>query len=364
MTGTYTLYGMDISLYSGKARAYLRYKGVPLREVFPTLNVYRKFIIPRTGVRYVPVLHTPDDLVVQDTTAIIDHVEARHPTPAVYPDDPVQRLVALLLELYGDEWLLIPAMHYRWSYIADNGAELFPEWGRIVAPWAPRLLRHWLGQRLSRRFAGMLPMLGVHPHSLEAVEASYLAVLDDLNTHFTAHPYTLGGRPSLGDYGLIAPLYAHLGRDTHPRQLMQDRAPAVFDWVQRTHAGAPATGGWLPEGQIPDTLAPVLARQFTEQVPVLLDTADRLAAWAQRRDAGARVSRMIGTHTVTIEGVDCERAVIPYSLWMWQRAVDQYAALNDADRARADAVLPDGGAALRVPLPQRVARVENQLVLA
>ena len=73
---------------------------------------------------------------------------------------------------------------------------------------------------------------------------------------------------------------------------------------------------------------------------------------------------MIGTHTVTIEGVDCERAVIPYSLWMWQRAVDQYAALNDADRARADAVLPDGGAALRVPLPQRVARVENQLVLA
>ena len=32
------------------------------------------------------------------------------------------------------------------------------------------------------------------------------------------------GRLSIGDFGLIAPMYAHLGRDPHPAKLMQQRA--------------------------------------------------------------------------------------------------------------------------------------------
>lgn len=360
----YTLYGMDISLYTGKARAYLQHSGLPWREVFPTIGTYRKFIIPRTGVRYVPVVHTPDDQVIQDTTAIIDHIEQTADVRSVYPDDPVQRLVAILLEVFGDEWLLIPAMHYRWHYIDDNGRKLFPQWGRIIAPWAPRPIRALLGKRLSKPFANMLPLLGIHPHSVDAVEASYLAVLDALEQHFAAHEFLFGSRPSIGDFGLIAPLYAHLGRDTHPKALMQDRAPNVYRWVRRMQDGPVGTGDWLPDGQVPDTLQPLLTSQFEDQVPALLDTAARLAEWGRGQPAGAEVPRKIGEHQVKINGVDAERAVIPYSLWMWQRAVDAYAALSEADRRRADAVLPDGGESLRVPLAQRVGRENNRLVLA
>ena len=361
---TYTLYGMDISLYTGKARAYLQHSGLPWREVFPTIGTYRKFIIPRTGVRFVPVVQTPDDEVIQDTTEIIDRIEQAANVRSVYPDDPVQRLVAILLELFGDEWLLIPAMHYRWHYIADNGAELFPQWGRIVAPWAPRPIRAVLGKRLSKPFANMLPLLGIHPHSKDAVEASYLAVLGALDAHFAEHEFLLGSRPSIGDFGLIAPLYAHLGRDTYPKAQMQDRAPNVCRWVRRMQDGPDGDGDWLPNGKVPTSLGPLLTTQFDEQVPVLLDTAARLADWGKGQPAGAPVPRMISTHVAKIHGVEAERAVIPYSLWMWQRAVDAYAALGDADRQRADSLLPDGGASLRAPIEQRVARENNRLVLA
>ena len=49
----------------------------------------------------------------------------------------------------------------------------------------------------------------------------YLDYLEALNTHFEQYPYILGWRPSIGDFGPIAPMYAHLGRDPHPAKLMQ-----------------------------------------------------------------------------------------------------------------------------------------------
>ena len=56
----YTLYGTEFSLYTGKARAYLRYKGIPFREVLSTLSVYRRTIVPGTGVSMIPVVETPE----------------------------------------------------------------------------------------------------------------------------------------------------------------------------------------------------------------------------------------------------------------------------------------------------------------
>ena len=73
---TYTLLGSQISYFTGKARAYLRWKGVPFREELATRDVYKSIILPRVGWAVVPVLITPDGETVQDTSDIIDHVEA------------------------------------------------------------------------------------------------------------------------------------------------------------------------------------------------------------------------------------------------------------------------------------------------
>ena len=40
------------------------------------------------------------------------------------------------------------------------------------------------------------------------------------------------------DFGLIAPMYAHLGRDPYPLALMQSRAIHVFRWVERMNRSA------------------------------------------------------------------------------------------------------------------------------
>lgn len=100
------MYGAEFSLYSGKLRSYLRNKGIEFTEIQPWLMTYKKFIVPRTGVRYIPVLQTPEDEVWQDTTVIIDHMEQPFPQPSVYPATPRRKLAALILELFCDEWLL------------------------------------------------------------------------------------------------------------------------------------------------------------------------------------------------------------------------------------------------------------------
>jgi len=74
-THAFTHYGADFSMYSGKTRSYLRYKGIPFEEQLATAKVYRKILIPNTGVAMIPVLETPEGEFIQDTTAIIDSLE-------------------------------------------------------------------------------------------------------------------------------------------------------------------------------------------------------------------------------------------------------------------------------------------------
>ena len=359
------LLGSEVSLYTGKARAYLRYKGIPFEEVLSSREVYEKLIVPRTGVRFIPVLITDDDVAIQDTTDIIDALEQRYPSPPIYPATPVQRLVSLLFEIYGDEWLVIPAMHYRWN-IPENRDFAYGEFGRTTAPDAPPAQQQKLGELLAARFAGALPYLGVTDNSAPAIERSYRAFLSEFEAHLKQTPYLLGSGPSIGDFGLIGPLYAHLYRDPASGKLMRERAPRVAQWVTRMQHGTAGEGGFLADDQVPPTLLPMLRRMFMEQVPVIMDTAARLATWAGETETD-QLKRTLGQHTFTVEGVSEQRHVYPYCLWMWQRAHDHYQAMAESDRARADRLLralPGAITALSAPLPARVKRVDNRLRLA
>ena len=133
MTQGYTLYGAEVSYFTGKVRAYLRYKRIPFSEVLATREVYREIILPRVGWPVIPVVVTPEDETLQDSTDIIDELERRFPGSSIYPITPRQRLAALLLEVNGDEWLKIPAMHYRWNKNYDFA---IAEFGKLQMPGA------------------------------------------------------------------------------------------------------------------------------------------------------------------------------------------------------------------------------------
>ncbi len=353
----YTMYGAEFSLYSGKLRSYLRKKAIPFSEKSPSVLTYRRFIEPRTGVRFIPVLHTPEDEVLQDTTAIIDALEPRFPEHGVYPTGPAQRLAALLLELYGDEWLLIPAMHYRWNFPDVNQPFIFEEFGGMAFPWFPKFVRRALGRKIGGRFKAFVPRLGITESTIPAVEKSFEGVLAELDAHFGQHDFLFGGRPSIGDFGLIGPMYAHLYRDPYPGKLMRETAPNVAAWVERMQSPDPADGHFLADDRIPATLWPVLERMAREQVPVLVDTEWKLGKW--RRDHSGKtkvpgvleVPRALGEHTFEIEGTVGKRMVLPHSLWRWQRPRDYYHALATRSRGPASELAQRLG--LRVALSAR-----------
>ncbi len=366
MTDLVRLYGAEFSLYSGKVRSYLRKKGIPFEEITSTVSVYKKFIIPRTGVRYIPVVQTADDEVFQDTTQIIDELELRHPDHSVYPNTPKQKLASLLMEVYADEWLVIPAMHYRWNYPATNADFIYQQFGSMALPNMPQFIQRFVGKKIGAKFKGFVPKLGIAEHNIEAIERSYVALLDDLQAHFEQHDFLLGTRPSIGDFGLMAPMYAHLYRDPAPGKLMKNRAPAVCDWVGRMNNAQAhlQQGEWLENDEVPETLIPVLQRMANEHLPVLQDTDRLLDEWKSKNPDATEIDRFIGMHTFEVEGLSAERVVLPYCLWMYQRPLDFYNSITDVDPVDEFLELAGFGRALKQPLRQRVARVNNKLVFA
>ena len=338
----YQLIAAPLSLYSGKVRGYLRWKNVAFTEILSTAEVYKNTILPRVGWPVVPVLITPDDTIVQDSSDIIDYLEKCEPGPSVYPKTPVQKLVALVMELFGDEWLLISAMHYRWTYNEDFAYQQF---GNASAPGLPKEQRFELGKKLASRFKGSLPFLGITPKTAPAIEKTYKTFLRAFDKHLANHDFLLGSRPSIGDYGLLGPLYAHNYRDPASGEMMESIAPRVADWCRRTHAPQEVLSGeFLADDEVPETLLPILQMFAGEQIPILLDTLADLQKWAKDNPDTKELPRIIGFHKYRIDDAEEDRAVLPFSLWMLQRVLDHLKSLSGNEQQQAEDFLTRIGA--------------------
>ncbi|PHY13768.1 hypothetical protein CSW58_03550 [Caulobacter sp. B11] len=99
---------------------------------------------------------------------------------------------------------------------------------------------------------------GVNEQSIPLIEAAYEEFLDLFDAHLAHAPYLLGGRPTIGDYGLIGPLFAHLARDPYPSLLMKRRAHRVWRWVERMNSADldSAEYGWPAPSCSPTTACP------------------------------------------------------------------------------------------------------------
>ena len=386
----YRLYSWEHSYFSGKARAYLRFKerakalSPGWEDILATPELIQGRLIPRSGSNAVPQLELPDGGWVQDSSEIIDVVEAAHPEAPVVPDpatSPRQCLASYLVELLADEWLIVPAFWERWYFSEDGRApshRAFNEqqWGAVFAAGQPGEARRsaaagmfeaMFGISHSRRepkgvYAGLVH-LGCDEKTEHAWQASQHQLLQHLEKHFAAHDYLLGGRPSLGDFGLLGPLYAHLFRDAVSGFALRVFFPITSEWVERANGegalnarswdqrlyslgadgelvGRPATsdgGAWLEGDAIPETLDPIIATFFDEMWPVLASSLDVLRDFVAS-DAhtagdplpGGSFTATMGfwelqtgdgplTHAFEIGGIQSRRMVVPYQVWMLQR---------------------------------------------
>jgi glutathione S-transferase len=354
----YRFFASEISYFSGKVRPALRYKRVPYVEVLPTPAVYRQIIRPRTGLNMIPVVVTPDDETWQDSSDILDALEAHHPDPPLYPATPVQRAVAALVELYADEFLILPGLHYRWSF-PDSIAKARADFAIATGDASS-------ANRFADAVNMAVPLLGVVPASIPAIEAHTHELLDALSAHFTRHPYLLGERPSLADCALIGPFYAHLYLDAAPGRLLRERALPVCSWIERMNHPDPASiGDWLADDAVAPTLAPVLKLIGQDAVPFVLDIVRAFEAWADGNPTTDELPRGVGMHPTSLRGASFERFTTPYTHWMLERTRAAYAPLRPAARAAVDRALAGTGcdAALAWTPRHRVARRPFKLFL-
>lgn len=380
----YTLWGTPHSLFTGKVRSYLIKKQVPFVERMASDPRFLNDIVPAVGHRVIPVIESPRGDLIQDGTAIIDYVEAEDNAVSITPPGPVQQVVAQFLDAFGSNYLMPAAMHYRWSYRAEQELFLQAEFARAVPVALPYEQRLELADNVMARFNGFLPNLGVDEQTIPAIESAYLQLLDALELHFRAHPYLLGGRPSLADFGMMAPLFAHLARDPVPAALMRTRAPNVARWTERMNTariedddyGDP--GGTFPDADaLPVTLEAVLAIAFAQWQPGLAADAAQFEHWlADRPDAAAGTvvsqsgTRAVHPHVGMIDypwrGITMRRASHIHSLWHLARAQAAADALRGPAAERLAALLDTtGGAAIMaIRLSRTLRRADNVLVLA
>jgi glutathione S-transferase len=358
---TYILWGGPLSLYTGKARSYLIKKRIPYREFFPTHAVFQTKILPALGFFAVPVLEAPDGSIIQDTSDIIEHLEEKFPEPRLNPSTPVQRTVASLIGAFGSEGLLKPGMHYRWSYLAQQENFLRAEFGRCASASRDLAQRVAVAAPFMQAMQAHLPRLGINSETIPAIERSYEELLDILDAHFMMHPYVLGGRPSDPDFGLMAPLFAHLARDPYPSALMKSRAPNVFRWTERMNLPdlfdgefADTEACYPPDDAIPQTAEPLLAHIFKDWGPELLANAERYNAWVAENPtlkSGDLVSTRrerqlhpsLGEISFTLRGRTLRAAGAPQVLWHFHKALTRARALTGAAKAQFDALIQRTG---------------------
>ena len=330
----FRFYAAEVSYFSAKVRPALRFKGIHYVELLPD---YLGEIIPRTGLAFIPILVTPEDETLQDTSDILDALERRIPTPPIYPETPLQRLAAHLIELYADEFLLLPAMHYRWS---------FPESERKARGDFSALSGDPdRANRFADRMSGSLPALGITAATIPAIEAHTRELLDALSAHFSAQPFLFGERMSFADCALMGPLYGHLYLDAIPGKILRETTPRVCHWIQRmNHPDPAAAGAWQPGDRLAPTLEAILELIGRDAVPTILDNVAAFEHWADTRPANLEEPpRMVGSHRTSLRGVDLERATSSYSLWMLQRPLDIYRGLARDDRAPVEDALAGKG---------------------
>ncbi|MEO0996379.1 MAG: glutathione S-transferase N-terminal domain-containing protein [Pseudomonadota bacterium] len=220
----FVLYGAECSYYTAKLRSYLRKKGIPFVERLPREDHYRDVVRPAVGTYRIPVIAAADDRCIQDTAAIVDALEPHYPEPAAVPSTPRQHVVARLLELIAGEYLLKAAMQFRWNHPRQNRQFIVHEFGQLYRLGDAAAIQA-KGSELADRMRQYLPGLGVVEATQEAIEEGFWSLLALFERHLQDHPYVLGGIPSLADYSLMGPLYAHIARDPYSGMLLKQRAP-------------------------------------------------------------------------------------------------------------------------------------------
>ncbi len=260
MASEYHVHGIELSPYSVKVRSYFRYKGIPHRWIPRSLDAdgeYQKF----AKLPLVPLVVTPKNEGIQDSTPIIEAVDALHPEPSIHPADPVARFVSVLLEEFGDEWGNKWMFHYRWAREAD----VLSAAGRIARSMMPTADDAQLANGTAMVRERMVPrvsFVGSNPVTAPQIEDSFRDTLAILEPHLANREYLFGNRPAFGDFAMWGQLY-NAWTDPTPGGLINATTPNLLAWIHRM-LWPRAEGDFEPWSSLAPTLTPLLSARSAD----------------------------------------------------------------------------------------------------
>lgn len=253
-----TLWQIDVSHFSEKARWALAWKGVEHRRRSPVPGAHMAVALWLTrGAHYTFPVLSIDGRRIGDSTAIVAALEERYPERPLYPADTAERLRALRLEEHFDEELGPYIRQLAW-YEFGNDPDRFAELMRQTTP-AP-LARFGGAAAAYARAYTALRFRAADAERAETSRAKVLAALDRLEAELGDGEYLVGESFSVADltaaslfYPLASPAEGPLDPDSPAAKGFEEfRAPLEgrrgVEWVRemfRRHRmpakAAPAT---------------------------------------------------------------------------------------------------------------------------
>jgi glutathione S-transferase len=265
--GEYQLVGSEMSFFTRKLEAQLRFQGIEWRWQFKT-EERKAALEARAGTHFVPLLITPDKWILNDTIAIGPLLNDRFPQRSVIPESPRQRACCFILEDAFNHWLGRVCIHSRWCY-ADNVSWVGPRFGAnsllnrsIEVPFTPEELEEMatIGPMILEGFGrNACEYNGVGPDQADAVQGDYQNMLDALAAHLSLHNFLLGNRPCLADFALAGACKAHFLCDPTPVSWLGKYRDMLVDYTERFYREWPdEPQDWESADQVPDTLVSIL----------------------------------------------------------------------------------------------------------
>jgi len=333
----FKIYGLERSFFTRKMEATFRAMGVDYEFCLKT-QALTEWLEASAGPHLVPVVLTPEDWMLWDSTPIAFDLERRFPGRNIVPTTPLQRMACLLIEDWVDEWLPRVAVHSRWMY-DDNAAAIARSIGTNVAGYfvgdeIPQekeeeisfiadFVRNGFGNRACRGLAATEEEAG-------PIREGFDRQLDLLAEIFETQPFLFGDRISLADIALCGAFVSHFIGDPEPRHWVIARQPSLFEWVDRAFSTTVGQESWLQDDEINPLLFNLFSEISREFHPHLAATYEAMTAGEKRFD-------------MNLDGRDVSFMVVPYREASRQFVHDELLSLDAQGEARVNQVLGSRG---------------------
>ena len=335
----YRVYWDYTSYYSNKFRAYLNYKNIPYKLMQTTSEDYMTKIPELVGMPIIPVVITPDDKIMQDSTPMMEWFEKEYPEKSAIPDDARLAWIMWLIEEFSDEYMVRFAMRTRWGTEASQQT-LSSRIARGFTYGHHTEITKMGSQMILDRQSGFNGPLAIEKEEdCQSVDQQLLDLLKILDAHLSEYAYLLGDRPSIADFAIFGPLWAHGFNDPWSAEILEVNAPQVCNWLQemanigdtRGCLGREEFGDWLDlESELPVTLIQLISFIAKTYLPQALGYRDAMVSGDKR-------------FTTTVYGIETELPKFDYRAGTFAELQQKFANLEVPQQAWIETALTSSG---------------------